>query len=74
MKLRDFLEKFKSKEIKVLVMNDGEDLIKFYSEGWAGVESDILDMNISKWEITSATSITIYLNDESNSDPVDPEP
>jgi hypothetical protein len=61
MKLRDFMETFKSREIKVSVIDAGEDLIKFFSEGWAGVESDILDRNISKWEMTSATSISVYL-------------
>lgn len=61
MNLRDIVSALKTKEIKVTIIDDAEEIIKFYSEGYAGVESDILDRDVSKWDITSASSITIYL-------------
>ena len=61
MKLQDIISALKTKEIKVTIIDDGEEIIKFYSEGYAGVESDILDREVSKWDITSASSISIYL-------------
>lgn len=61
MKLRDIVSALKTREIKITIIDDGDEIIKFYSEGYAGVESDILDRDVSKWEITSASSVSIYL-------------
>lgn len=72
MKLNDFLKALKTKDIKViLVDSDENELIRFYSDGYEGVESDILDADVKKWFINSTTAIKIYIDyaSESNDSP-----
>lgn len=67
MTLLDFISTLKTKETKVtLTDTDENELIKFYSDGYSSVESDILARGITKWNITSSSSITIVLKDSSS--------
>lgn len=61
MTLRQFVEALITKDVKITIMENGEEIIKFYSEGYGGVESDILSRVVSKWEISSASAVTIHL-------------
>lgn len=68
MTLLDFISALKTKEIKVTLLNeDDNELIKFYSDGYTGVESDILAKTVRKWDITSQSAITVALKDTSDS-------
>ncbi len=63
MLLSDFLSALKTEGVKVtLIDEDGKEMIKFFSEGYINVESDILARTIKKFEITSATSISVVIN------------
>ena len=63
MTLQTFMETLKSSEIKVTLISDDSPLIKFYSDGYSGIESDVLARIVRKWEILSATAITVTLED-----------
>ena len=64
MTLLDFIAPLKTKDIKVtLTDSDDNELIRFYSDGYASVESDVLARPISKWNITSNSAVTIVLKD-----------
>ena len=64
MVLSDFLSALKTPSIKVtLLTSEGDEIIKFFSEGYSGVESDILARTIKKFEIVSNTALNIVLND-----------
>lgn len=71
MTLEAFMAALKTKGVKV-TLNDteGNEIIKFFSDGYAGVEGDILARTIKKFDIPSAGNITVVLNDA----PVTPEP
>ena len=73
MKLRDIVSALTTREVKVTVLDGGAEIIKFFSEGYAGVESEILDRDVSKWDITSASSISIFLAAVPNTTPTEPE-
>lgn len=63
MTLNDFLSTLKTSDIKItLYDNEANEIIKFYSEGYSGIESDILSRTITKFEIISNTALNIYLN------------
>ncbi len=65
MDLQTLMTTLKTKEIKVTIMDaDENEIIKFYSDGYAGVESDLLAKTVSKWYIASATAITVYIEDD----------
>lgn len=74
MTLETFISALKTKEIKISLMDLNEDeIIKFYSDGYAGVESDLLARTVNKWYISSATTITVYLdNVETGETPTEP--
>lgn len=64
MLLSDFLSALKTPSIKVTLLNTEDvEIIKFFSEGYAGVEADILARTIKKFEIVSNTALNIVLND-----------
>lgn len=64
MTLLQFLEVFGTKDIKItLVDENGNEIIKFYSEGYEGVESDISAKLVKKIDLTSASSLSIVLKD-----------
>lgn len=63
MKLRDFLKTLKTKDIKIIIIDADEvEHIKFYSEGFEGVENDLLDLNVKKWFIIFPTAIQVYVD------------
>lgn len=73
MTVRDFLSTLKSKEIKVTLKDLNEDdIVKFYSEGYAGVESDLLDRTLNKWYLTGTTALTVYLDNVTDETPTEP--
>ena len=61
MTLLDFIKALKTKNVKVTVSDDSDDIITFYSEGINGVESDVSSRNVKKWEITGAAAISVIL-------------
>lgn len=68
MKLDDFLKALKTKDIKITITdNEENEIIRFYSDGYDGVESDIREKEVTKWFLVSASSIRIYI-DSSTSD------
>lgn len=75
MKLKDFLSALKTQEIKVMIVDvEGNELIKFYSDGYSSVESDILDRTVKKWNLLSANSISVViLNPEDNTTTTAPD-
>lgn len=75
MKLRDFLKTLKTKDIKIIIV-DAEEVehIKFYSEGFEGVESDLLDLNVKKWFIIFPTAIQVYVDMPESDDSGDTTP
>ena len=64
MTLRAFLDALKTSGVKITLLDAaGTEIIKFFSEGYEGVESDILGRTIRKFEITSNTAISVTIND-----------
>ena len=64
MTLNDFLSVLKTDGIKITLLDTASaEIIKFYSEGYEGIESDILARTVRKFEITSNTSMSITIND-----------
>ena len=73
MTLTDFMSALKTASVKVTLLDsEGAELIKFYSNGYTGVESDILARTIKKFEITANNAIVITLN-EATDEPVVPD-
>lgn len=63
MTLKDFLLALKTKEVRItLVDAEGDEMIKFFSEGYINVESEILARTVKRFDLTSATSLSIVLN------------
>lgn len=63
MLLSDFLSALKTEGVKItLVDEDGNEMIKFFSEGYTNVESDVLARTVKKFDLTSATSLSIVIN------------
>lgn len=64
MTLNAFLSALKTVGIKVTILDvRGDELIKFFSEGYESVESDILARNVEKFELSSASTITVTIAD-----------
>lgn len=64
MTLNNFLSALKTPDVKIILLDaSGTEIIKFFSSGYAGVESDILARTVRKFEITSVSSISITVND-----------
>lgn len=66
MTLEQFISTLKTSDIKVSVFSveDAEtEIIKFYSDGYAGVESDILARTVKRWSITSSSAISVTLEE-----------
>ena len=64
MLLSAFLSALKTQNVKITLLDkEDNEIIKFYSEGYSGVESDILARTVKKFEITSNSSLTITLED-----------
>ena len=68
--LKDFMSTLKNSDIKITIYDASDtdtELIKFYSGGYEGVESDLLAKSIKKWEITSGVAVTVILNASTSS-------
>jgi len=80
MTLQEFIAGLKTAEVKVILKDNSTDdeIIKFYSDGYAGVEADILARTVNRWTIESGSSITVVLNsatdttDDNQTDPQNP--
>lgn len=65
MTLEAFMAAMLNKDIRATILNSKkEEIIRFYSEGYRGVESDILAMSIDTFEINSNNTMTIVLSDK----------
>lgn len=72
MTLNAFMQALKTEGVKVTLLDsDGKEIIKFYSDGYAGVEADILARTIKKFEIPANNSLNITLNDAVTTDTTD---
>jgi hypothetical protein len=64
MTLLAFMSALKTEGVKVtLIDSDGKEIIKFYSNGYAGVESEILALTVKKFELPANNTLNITLND-----------
>lgn len=61
MTLHQLVSALKNPDVRVCVIDEGEDLIKFYADGIESVKDEILQRTVAKWEITTITSIHAYL-------------
>lgn len=61
MTLAELISALKTKNVKVTVSDDSDEIITFYSAGILGVESDVSARNVKKWEITGAAAISVIL-------------
>ena len=61
MTLAELISALKTKNVKVTVSDDSDEIITFYSAGILGVESDVSARNVKKWEITGAAAISVFL-------------
>lgn len=75
MTLNDFLSALKTEGVKVTLVDvEGNELIKFFSEGYKGVESDILARTIKKFDLTSANALTVIINEATTDNSSHAEP
>lgn len=59
--LREFMETLKTAELKITLYDSGtKDIVTFYSPGYLGVESDILDSTVDKWLVISDKELKVY--------------
>lgn len=73
MTLNDFMSTLKTQS-KVTVKNiDGDQIITFYSDGYTGVESDVLSRVVKRIDINSASAMTIIIADPGNSTNTEPD-
>ena len=65
MTLEVFMSAMKNKDMRVTILNaKKEEIIRFYSEGFNGVENDILAMTVDTFEINTNNTMTIVLSDK----------
>ena len=70
MKLDDFLKVLKTQDVQVTVKKDGTDVIKFFSQGYEGVESDIRDIAVTGIDFIAPRNIEVTLQgSETNTEP-----
>lgn len=64
MTLRQLLSALKTVGVKVELLDlERNEIIKFYSEGYAGVEEDILAREVKQFEFPSTGTMTIVIKD-----------
>ena len=64
MTLNEFMSALKTQGVKITLLDvEDNEIIKFFSEGYLGVEADILARTIKKFDLTSVNAISIVLND-----------
>lgn len=63
MTLSELISALKTKNVKVTVIDAETDgvIITFFSDGIAGVESDVSARTVRKWSLDGATSISVSL-------------
>ena len=62
MTLEVFMRAMKNKDMRVTILNaKKEEIIRFYSEGFRGVENDILAMTVDTFEINTNNTMTVVL-------------
>lgn len=72
MTLNAFMQALKTEGVKVTLLDsDGKEIIKFYSDGYAGVEADILARTVKKFEMPANNCLNITLNDAVTTDATD---
>jgi hypothetical protein len=72
MKLKDLLSALKTQEIKVMIVDvEGNELIRFYSDGYRSVEEDILERQVKHWNLLSANSISVVILNPENTNTTD---
>ena len=70
MLLSDFMSALKTTGVKVTLFDtEGKELIKFFSEGYSSVESEILARTVKRWELTSTSSISVTLEEADTDNP-----
>ena len=61
MTLKEFMETLKTAEIKIALYDStSNEIVIFYSPGYLGIESDILDSTINKWLVVSDKELKVY--------------
>lgn len=64
MTLGNFLAVISNKDVYISVVNvEGDEIIKFLSSGYAGVESDVLDREVKKVTINGSQNMVIIIKD-----------
>jgi len=59
--LREFMSTLKTAELKItLYDSEASEIVIFYSPGYLGLESDILNSNVDKWLVISDTELKVY--------------
>ena len=76
MKLRDFLSTLMTKEVMVTLIDfdTNNELVTLKSPGYASLEDEIENRAVRKWEIISATKLSILLGDVITEAPAEEEP
>lgn len=66
MTLQDFISTLKTSDIRVSIFSVADtdaELIRFYSEGYAGVDDLLLARTVKRWEIESQSAIKIIVEE-----------
>lgn len=61
MKLNDFLSVLTTQDVKVTVKQGDKEVIKFYSQGYEGVESDVLNIAVTSIEILAPKDVVVTI-------------
>ena len=72
--LREFMSTLKTAELKItLYDSEASEIVIFYSPGYLGLESDILNSNVDKWLVISDTELKVYTSYTIPSDDTEPD-
>lgn len=63
MTLKTFMETCTTTKMSVTISDSTEDIITFNSEGFAGVESDILAREVESWGISNQKTLNVVIAD-----------
>lgn len=63
MTLLEMIQSLKTKNVKVTVSDENDELITFFSQGIEGVEGDLSARPVKRWELTGAQSVSVILDD-----------
>lgn len=63
MTLRAFLAALKTSGVKITLVDvEGNELIKFFSDGYESVESDILARTVKRFDLTAVNALSVVIN------------